>query len=162
MLLLYTIFLFKVKKPTMLNFRLYGKIKNSKNITQLFCDICSFTSNQLQIKNKIIFDVNFVSKKAIQIINYKYRQINKPTNVISFANRDNNDLFVPLIGEIYICIAIAKQEAKKQHHSLHVQICLLFIHGLLHLLGFNHNNAIQKKKMFNLTDKIMQKCVLKG
>ena len=145
----------------MLNFRLYGQIKNIKIVNQIFQNICVVTSKLLKITDNVIFDINFVGKKTMQSINYKYRQINKPTNVICFANRDNNDLFVPLIGEIYICINIAKQEAKKQQHSLFYQICLLFIHGLLHLLGFDHDNETSSKKMFNLTNKIMQKCISK-
>lgn len=146
----------------MLNFRLYGKIKNPKNMRQLFHKICVFTYKQLKMDEDLVFDINFINKRTMQSINHQYRKINKPTNVISFANRDNNDLFIPLIGEIYICIAIAKQEAKDYHHSLPTQICLLFIHGLLHLLGFDHNNKKNEKKMFNLTNKIMQECVLKG
>ena len=79
----------------------------------------------------------FTNSSDIQEINKNFRAIDKPTDVLSFPLD-----FMPglPLGSVVINIDFAKNEAKKLGHSLDEEITLLFIHGLLHLLGFDHES----------------------
>lgn len=138
----------------MIKYRLYGSlpvigVKNSFNA------ICKSAFKQLKFNEDVIFDVNIVSSEQIKFINKKYRKINKVTDVISFANRDNNEITIPLLGEIFICLNRAKKQAKEYTHSLQRELIFLFTHGLLHLLGFDHKTKEQEKKMISLSNRII-------
>lgn len=77
-----------------------------------------------------------VSNDEIQALNKEHRQKNKPTDVLSFPLEFNMPQ-MPL-GSIIISNNFVEQKAKEFGHSTHEELCLLFIHGLLHLLGYDH------------------------
>ncbi len=140
----------------MIRYRLYGKLP-VECVKKAFNAICVSTFNQLQLCENLVFDVNIVNTSCIKEINKKYRKINQVTDVISFANRDDSSVFVPLLGEIFICLDQAKKQAKEYKHSLQRELIFLFTHGLLHLLGYDHMNTKDEKVMMSLTDKIINK-----
>lgn len=140
----------------MIRHRLYGKLPVA-GIKKALDAICVSAFNQLKLCENLVFDVNVVTPTQIKKINNKYRKINKVTDVISFANRDNSSLFVPLLGEIFICLDQAKKQAKEYGHSLQREIIFLFTHGLLHLLGYDHMNKKDEKIMMALSKKIISK-----
>lgn len=96
--------------------------------------------------------VVFVSGESSKKLNCRYRRKNKPTNVLSFASQVSGEL-----GDIIICPSIAKREALTAGKSFSAQINYLFIHGLLHLLGFDHNNDKAAKLMKQAETKLMPK-----
>lgn len=138
----------------MVSYRLYGNLPVN-GIKAAFNAICKTISSKLKLSENIVFDVNIVDAKTIKSINKKFRKIDKVTDVISFANRDNNNITVPLIGEIFICLSQAKKQAKDYQHSVQRELIFLFTHGLLHLLGYDHQNKKDEKIMFNLSDEII-------
>jgi probable rRNA maturation factor len=69
---------------------------------------------------------------------------------------DNEEIKTNLIGEIYICVPFAKAESKKHNWTLNYEINLLFAHGLLHLLGYDHNTKVEEKVMFDLQEKLIK------
>ncbi len=140
----------------MIKYRLYGKL-NVRHIKQCFDAICLSTYTTLKLCENVVFDVNIVDTKEIKKINKKYRKMDKATDVISFANRDEQTLFVPLLGEIYICLDVAKAQAKEYKHSLQRELIFLFTHGLLHLLGYDHMSKKEEKIMMSLSNKIISK-----
>ncbi|MCQ2747768.1 MAG: rRNA maturation RNase YbeY [Mycoplasmoidaceae bacterium] len=140
----------------MIKYRVYGKI-NVKDINKCFDAICLSAQKTLKLKENVEFDVNIVSKQIIRNINKQYRHIDKVTDVISFANRDSKEIKVSLLGEIFICLEKAKQQAKEYDHSLQREIIFLFTHGLLHLLGYDHIKQKDQKQMFDLQDEIIGK-----
>ncbi len=73
----------------------------------------------------------------IQELNYQYRQKNKPTDVLSFPLEDMP--FSPL-GSIIISVDFVEEKSKEFKHSFDDELALLFIHGLLHLSGYDHEN----------------------
>ncbi|MCE3038489.1 rRNA maturation RNase YbeY [Helicobacter anatolicus] len=79
----------------------------------------------------------FVDEKTIQEINRLYRNQNKPTDVLSFP-LDDMGVIDFLLGSIVICIPIAEKMAIKYGHTLEEEVALLFIHGILHLQGYDH------------------------
>ncbi|MEN5406330.1 rRNA maturation RNase YbeY [Aliarcobacter butzleri] len=78
-----------------------------------------------------------VKNHEIQELNKEYRNIDKPTDVLSFPmNFEVIDM--PLLGSIVISTDFVQEKAKEFKHSFNEEFTLLFIHGLLHLLGFDH------------------------
>jgi probable rRNA maturation factor len=105
------------------------------------------------------FNVIFVDAQKIQEINKQYRGIDKVTDVISFALEDGEDNikfeFGRLLGDIYICTERMKQQAKDYGHSLNREMGFLTVHGLLHLLGYDHMNKEDEKIMFEKQELIL-------
>jgi len=83
--------------------------------------------------------IAFVTDTEIARLNKIYRKKNKPTDVLSFpaqsAKRPNKNKF---LGDIAIAPAVARRYSKKNGRSLESEICILILHGILHLLGYDH------------------------
>lgn len=107
-----------------------------ENLTTLDIDINLLEKIAISQTSKNI-ELIFCDDKYIQNLNKTYRNINKPTDVLSFPL--SNIPHVPL-GNITINVNAAKNMSEKLNHSFEDEIALLFIHGLLHLLGFDHEN----------------------
>ncbi len=84
----------------------------------------------------------FMPNLGVKKLNYHYRGKNKPTNVLSFTTAGEGEL-----GDIIICPAIARAEAAALGQSFGARVNYLFIHGLLHLLGFDHQTRPAEKLM---------------
>lgn len=94
--------------------------------------------------------VQFVSEKKIRELNKKYRGIDKVTDVLSFG-LDGEDL-----GDIFVCYSQIKKQAKSYGVSVKEEMVRMLTHGILHLLGFNHQNKSDEEKMFGLQEKIIK------
>lgn len=92
-----------------------------------------------------------VNNNEIQEINNTYRNINKPTDVLSFPLEDIEHM---PIGTIIISVEYAQEKANIYKHSLEDEISLLFIHGLLHCLNYDHetDNGEHRKKEAELIE----------
>ena len=117
----------------------------------------------LNIKTNYEVDVSLVDFESIQQINRDYRGIDKITDVISFAfNDDKSELGaikgdVPrLLGEIFICVPRALEQAKEIGNTPERELSFLFCHGLLHLLGYDHMKKCDEEIMFPLQEKILE------
>ena len=118
----------------------------------------NFVVNKLDIK-KAIFNIIFVSNEEIHKINKEYRNTDRVTDVISFALEDNKDIVYKdfrLLGDIYIAIDVAYDQAVEYNHSREREVCFLATHGILHLLGYDHMNEDEEKEMFSLQEKLLQ------
>lgn len=111
--------------------------------------------------------VVFVTPDAIQEINRTYRSIDRPTDVISFALKDSEEDYMineeidEELGDIFINIDAIRNQAQEYGHSLRREVCFLFTHGLLHLLGYDHMESEDEKIMFALQDVILNDIVPK-
>ncbi|MBQ6840615.1 MAG: rRNA maturation RNase YbeY [Bacilli bacterium] len=106
---------------------------------------------KLEKVNNAFFSVVLVDEKKIQEINKNYRNIDKVTDVISFAFEDNDKRVynsTRILGEIYICIPRMKEQAVSYGHSEVREIAFLGVHGLLHLLGYDHMEKEDEEVMF--------------
>lgn len=104
------------------------------------------------------FSIVFVDEEKIQELNKKYRGIDKVTDVISFAFEDNEKVIynnMRFLGEIYICIPRMKEQAVMYGHSEERELAFLTVHGLLHLLGYDHQTKDEEEVMFGLQEKIL-------
>ena len=113
----------------------------------------------------VTFNVIFVDSDKIRQLNREYRPIDKETDVISFALEDGeaniNFEFGRLLGDIYICVPRMKAQAKEYGHSLAREMGFLTIHGLLHLLGYDHMTKEEEKVMFAKQEEILDAYGLK-
>lgn len=86
--------------------------------------------------------LRIVNTSTIQSLNNQYRHINKPTNVLSFPSEVPSHIMKTLperpLGDIIICHEIIEKEAFEQHKTLEAHYAHMIIHGLLHLLGYDH------------------------
>ena len=107
----------------------------------------------------IYFTVIIVDNKTIRKINKEYRNIDKETDVISFALEDKcveeNYSNKRMLGDIYISINKAKEQADNYEHSLLRELSFLAVHGFLHLLGYDHMEKEDEIKMFKKQELIL-------
>lgn len=106
-----------------------------------------------------IFSILIVDDKEIQEINKNYRNIDAPTDVISFALEDDKTSLMEtrVLGDIYISIDRANAQAIEYKHSLKRELSFLTLHGLLHLIGYDHMNDADEKEMFALQKEVLAK-----
>lgn len=95
-----------------------------------------------------------VDQQRILEINRDFRNKDKITDVISFACLEWGD-DDEYLGDIFICIDKVFEQALLYGHSVKREFCFLFVHGLLHCLGYDHQNDEQEKIMFNLQEIIL-------
>ena len=116
-----------------------------------------YVCKKLKIE-EAIFNIIFVSNEEIHRINKEYRGVDRETDVISFALEDGEDVSknpIRVLGDIYISYDKVISQAKEYNHSIKREICFLAIHGLLHLLGYDHMNSDDEKKMFSLQEELL-------
>lgn len=105
-----------------------------------------------------IFSITFVGEEEIKEINKSYRGIDKVTDVISFAFEDSEDFLkseIRVLGDIYICIPRMIEQAKNYGHSKKRELSFLVVHGLLHLLGYDHMTKEEEEVMFAKQEMIL-------
>lgn len=105
-----------------------------------------------------IFTIIFVTPEEIHELNKQYRGVDRVTDVISFALEDAHDVSltdVRVLGDIYICIDRMKEQALEYGHSETRELSFLTVHGLLHLLGYDHQTKEDEEIMFGLQRKIL-------
>ena len=110
------------------------------------------------------FSIIIVDNERIHEINKEYRGIDRPTDVISFALEDSEGVELEnyrILGDIYISIDKVKEQAKEYGHSEKRELSFLSVHGLLHLLGYDHMNKIDEEKMFGLQELILDETNIK-
>ncbi len=117
--------------------------------------------NFVVIKEKLencLFNIILVDNDYIHKLNKEYRGIDRVTDVISFALEDSQDevkLDFRVLGDIYISVDKAKDQAKEYGHSFLRELSFLTIHGLLHLLGYDHMTKEEEEIMFKKQDELL-------
>ncbi len=109
------------------------------------------------------FSLIFVEPEEIKELNRTYRQVDAVTDVLSFAYGDEVDPETgkAYLGDIIICAEQAKKQAELSGHSVMDEIYLLEIHGLLHLLGYDHMEDEQKEEMWKYQNMYLDKFGIK-
>lgn len=122
-----------------------------------------FALNYQKITNAV-FNIIIVDKDTIQKLNREYRNKDSVTDVISFALEDDNTFIktdLRVLGDIYICLDRAKEQASEYGHSLLRELSFLSVHGLLHLLGYDHQTKEDESVMFGLQEMILNEYGIK-
>lgn len=119
--------------------------------------VINFACKKMNVKNPLL-NIVLVNNKRIQKINKEYRNIDAVTDVISFAFEEVNDVNyddIRFLGEIYISYERCCEQAQEFGHSVRRELCYLAVHGLLHLLGYDHMNEKDKKVMRTIEEEIL-------
>ena len=110
--------------------------------------------------DNVMFNVIIVNNEMIHKINKEYRNIDRETDVISFALEDDktfNRSDIRILGDIYISIDKARSQSVEYGHSLKRELYFLAVHGLLHLLGYDHMKEEDEKVMFGKQEEILSR-----
>ncbi|TSC56650.1 MAG: putative rRNA maturation factor [Parcubacteria group bacterium Gr01-1014_18] len=95
-----------------------------------------------------------VGERRIKSLNAECRNQSKITDVLSFGSLEEKS-GEQLWGEIFICYNVAERQAKEYGHSLEREVEILFVHGLLHLFGYDHHTARDRREMQHIEEKIV-------
>ncbi len=108
--------------------------------------------------DEAIFNVIIVDNNYIHKLNKEYRNIDRETDVITFALEDDKTFNpdIRILGDVYISIDKAKSQSEEYGHSLLRELCFLATHGMLHLLGYDHMKKEDEEVMFKLQDEILE------
>ena len=101
-------------------------------------------------------EIIVVGDKEIKRINNNSRGKDNITDVLSFAWKEDTVVNSDVLGEIYICYPQIKRQSKIWEVSEREEFARMLIHGLLHLVGHDHDNEKKSKKMFDLQEKILE------
>ena len=132
-------------------------------LEEVYSDLMGVTFSLLNVKKNYEVDVSLVDEDTIHEINRDYRNVDRVTDVISFAFEDdesdlgriNGDDVPRALGEIFICVPRALEQAKEIGNTPERELSFLFVHGLLHLLGYDHMSKEDEEVMFPLQEKIL-------
>ena len=145
-----------------INFNRLTSISLRQKITDIFVTALKETNN----KNNMSVNITIVGEKTIKNLNKEYRNVDRVTDVLSFPLNDEEDYLSSEfkleqvctdLGDIVICLKKAKQQAQEYGHSEEREICFLALHGLLHLIGFDHITKKQESEMFYIQEKVLKK-----
>lgn len=140
------------------------EINFDKNFERL---VLAFIEEE-DLEENLEVSLTFVDKDEIRRLNKEYREIDKVTDVLSFPIYENEDFIyqeeenldetIPLmLGDIVICIDVAKEQAQEYGHSLEREVTYLACHSILHLLGYDHMDEDDKEIMRSKEKIIMKK-----
>jgi probable rRNA maturation factor len=125
--------------------------------------------------SKGVVSLSFVDDETIHQLNKEYRGIDRPTDVLSFAMQetveDEQELWFDeeeeqdmpletLLGDIIISVPTAAAQSEEYGHSLEREIGFLFVHGFLHLIGYDHQDETAEQEMIKKQEMILQKAGL--
>ena len=85
--------------------------------------------------------IALVDNRTIRALNAKFRNQDAPTDVLSFPADERVDSGIRLLGDVIISVEKAQQQANERKRSLHEEIVTLLVHGILHLIGYDHERS---------------------
>lgn len=142
----------------------FNEYKENVEYINLLKEIASFTLKKEKV-DKPIVNIILVDNKKIHEINKNYRKIDRETDVISFALEDENSMInassYRILGDIYISIDKAKAQATEYGHSFKRELCFLAVHGIYHLLGYDHKTEDEEKVMFQKQEEVLNEFGIK-
>ena len=106
-------------------------------------------ANDLKSKS---LQIIFINRAQSQQLNHQFRKKKKPTDVLSFSPAEPGSL-----GELAICVPLVRVQAKEHQLTFNEELGYLLLHGILHLLGFEHEKGrAQARRMFKLQDELFE------
>lgn len=120
---------------------------------------------EIEKLDNVYFNVIIVDNDYIHELNRNYRNIDRETDVITFALEDEKDMVLPVdirvLGDIYISIDRARSQSLDYNHSLKRELAFLVVHGFYHLLGYDHMNPDDERVMFKKQEVVLDACEIK-
>lgn len=157
-----------------MDLEIYDDTKNvPEEKIKLIEDVLNFAGSYLKLPENTEMSVTLMDNEHIHEINKKYRGVDKPTDVISFAIEEDDPDEVPIIlpedeefdipkniGDIMVSMDKVKEQAEYLGHSEDRELGFLVVHGFLHLNGYDHMKEEDEKEMFGLQREILDSCGL--
>lgn len=152
-----------------MDLEIYDDTKNvPEEKIKMIEDILNFAGSYLKLPENTEMSVTLMDNEYIHEINKKYRGVDKPTDVISFAIEEDDPDEVPIIlpegeefdipkniGDIMVSMDKVKEQAEYLGHSEDRELGFLVVHGFLHLNGYDHMKEEDEKEMFGLQREIL-------
>ncbi|HHV82501.1 rRNA maturation RNase YbeY [Tepidanaerobacter sp. EBM-49] len=141
-----------------------NKIEVSKELEDLIAKVINAALLAENVSGDVEVSIVLVDDEYIQNLNKNYRSIDAPTDVLSFAMResvDESDISFEceeeeLLGDVVISLERARSQAEEYGHSIEREIGFLVTHGILHLLGYDHETESERAVMRNKEEKILE------
>jgi probable rRNA maturation factor len=123
---------------------------------------CSAVLEQQEIREGAL-TVVLANEETIQQLNLEFAGEDHATDVLSFPSGElDPESGICYLGDIIIAVPVAQRQAETMDHSLEDEMCLLAVHGTLHLLGFDHADSETRSQMWDLQDQILGKLGIEG
>lgn len=103
-----------------------------------------------------------VENREIQGLNARYRNKNEPADVLSFPSGEKLPQGIELLGDVIISVEQAEKQARKRRRTLEEEIQSLLIHGILHLLGYDHERSEKEAKIMQRMEKKIHRALCEG
>lgn len=141
-----------------------NKINYTREMQQVIMNVVNTAAKLVKLAKNTELSIMIVDNSYIQELNFIYRSQNMPTDVLSFAmnelSEDELEFDVPgelnVLGDIVISLEQAASQCEEYGHSLERELGYLVVHGMLHLLGYDHENEEETQAMRTLEERIMQ------
>ena len=145
----------------------YKEIKQEPVYEEIVRNVFEKCFEEENIQNsKMYITVTFTNPENIQKINKEYRNIDKPTDVLSFPMfekeeikekiKNNDFLHEDILGDIIISIEKVQEQAREYGHSFERELSYMLVHGFYHLMGYDHIEEKDKKEMRTKEEKILK------
>ncbi|MCL2633336.1 MAG: rRNA maturation RNase YbeY [Oscillospiraceae bacterium] len=144
----------------MINLKLLynDKVKSGLNFRPLAYKCCTAVLVAERYPYVTEVSMALVSDYEIRSLNYKYRKIDTSTDVLSFLDGEPDyETKSVILGDIIISAETAVRQANEYGHSVERELSFLTVHGMLHLLGYDHDSPANEKKMFDKQNAILGK-----
>jgi probable rRNA maturation factor len=141
-----------------------NKINYGKELQQVIINVCNAVTKIVRLPKNSEVSIMIVDNSYIQELNFIYRQQNCPTDVLSFAMNELSDdepdydasEELNILGDIVLSLEQASLQSNEYGHSLERELGYLVAHGMLHLMGYDHETEEEARVMRSLEEKIMQ------
>jgi probable rRNA maturation factor len=127
-----------------------------------FGQLYSLCLKQFDLGETVEMSLTLMDPDDVQQLNLEYREQDKTTDVLSFPLYDPDELgsttdFLLPLGDVIINVDAAASQALERGHTTQAELTLLFIHGFLHLMGYDHGTPDEKKEMFDLQAELLKR-----
>ena len=141
-------------------------IKNEQDIIEVTSELKKLIVNSVaeslkyeEFPDKCEVSVTLVDNEEIHVLNREYRDVDRPTDVLSFPIFDEDDMGgKTVLGDIVLSLERAREQAEEFGHSFEREVAFLTVHSMLHLLGYDHEEGkAQESEMFTRQEAILCK-----
>ena len=146
------------------NIEIFNQTEEEIDELETVKKVLDFAVKKENLEN-VDFNVIIVREDYIHELNKNYRNIDRVTDVITFALEDDDTVINAsdrrVLGDVYICLDRAKSQAIEYQHSFLREICFLAVHGFYHLLGYDHQTKEEEEVMFTKQEEVLSGCGIK-
>lgn len=140
------------------------KVNNVESVEKVILSVLREMAREFELSSETEVSVILTDNEGIRVLNREYRGKDCPTDVLSFALDEGEEIAnasdLHLLGDIVISLERAMEQAEEYGHSLEREAGFLTAHGMLHLLGYDHDTPDEEKEMQELTENVLRNLTL--